>query len=78
MFIEKPEVMNQGSHFKLTTLFGVNSLIFILYVKFFRTSSEVVEEWRNMNKIKHLQRQNVWYQVLDGFILFFGDVWLTK
>jgi hypothetical protein len=55
MSIEKPEVMNQVSHFELTTLFGVNSLIFILYVKFFRPSFEVVKEGRILKKIKNMQ-----------------------
>lgn len=44
----------------------------------FRPSFEVVEEGRNMNKFKYLQRQNVWYQVLDRFILFLGDLGQLK
>jgi hypothetical protein len=37
MSIDKPEVMNQGSKFKLTSLLGVNSCHFQMYVKSFQT-----------------------------------------
>jgi len=42
MSIEKPEVINQGSHFDLATLFGVKSLIIILYVNCVQTFFELV------------------------------------